>query len=132
MQNPLSDKKILLMDYRNHVSVAMRLARDFETVFYWCPSVMTGFVEHTPLDVARNVQNIVKVKEWSSVVMEVDMVMFTDSQEPYLQNHFINVLGKPVFGSVFACELEHNRPYLKETMKSLGLPVNLYDVANGI
>jgi hypothetical protein len=127
----LSQYKILVYDYRNGISVAQRLARDFGTVFYFCPYVTNGFPEHTPFDVGRNVNEIVKVKEWSSVFDEVDMVMFTDSMEPYLQN-FMRGLGKPVFGSVFAERLEHDRVFIKETLKELGLPVGNYSMAKGL
>lgn len=123
--------KILVYDYRNSISVAQRLARDFGVVYYFCPYVTNGFPEHTPFDVGRNVPNIIKVKEWASVYDEIDMVYFTDSMEPHLQNLMRNQ-GKAVFGSVFAEVLEHDRVYLKETLKSLGLPVGGYSVANGL
>jgi hypothetical protein len=127
----LSDKKILIMDYRNNISVAERLAKDFGTAFYWCPYVTNAFPEHTPFDVGHNVPNIVKVKEWSQVYDESDAVMFTDSMEPHLQNWMRNN-GKPVFGSVFAERLEHDRAYIKQVLKELGLPVGLYSVAHGL
>lgn len=128
----LSAYKVLIMDYGTNISVAIRLARDFGTVFYWAgPYVTNGFPEHSPLDVGHNVPNIVKVREWAEVYDEVDMVMFTESMEPYLQNWMKNN-GKPVFGSVFADKLEHNRLFIKETLKELGLPVGSYSVAHGL
>lgn len=128
----LSQYKILIIDYGTNISVAVRLARDFGTVFYWAgPYVTNGFPEHSPLDVGNNVPNIVKVKEWAEVIDEIDMAMFTESMEPYLQNDF-KKRGIPVFGSVFAEKLEHNRLFIKETLKELGLPVGPYSVAHGL
>ena len=127
----LSGYKILIMDYRNGISIAQKLAESFGTVFYSCPYVTNGFPEHTPFDVGNNVPNIVKVKEWAEVYDEADAVMFTDSMEPHLQNWMKNN-GKPVFGSVFAEKLEHDRVYIKEVLKDLGLPVGPYTVSDGI
>lgn len=130
--NQLSDNKVLVFDYGNYPDAAIRLSKDFEKVYYYCPTVTNAFPEHTPLVIGSNIPNVIKVEEWASVIMEVDMVYFCDSMEPYVQNHIREVLGKPVFGSVFACKLEHDRKFLKETIKELGLPVNSYYVANGI
>lgn len=127
----LSSYKILVYDYRNAIAVAQRLARDFGTVFYFCPYVTNGFPEHTPFDVGYNVPNIIKVKEWAQVYDECDAVMFTDSMEPYLQN-WMRSQGKPVFGSVFAESLEHDRLLLKRVLKDLSLPVGNYSVAHGL
>jgi len=125
------DKSVLVYDYMSYIEVAQRLSRDFGTVYYYCPYTIDGFPEHTPFDIGRNVLGIVKVKEWASVINEVDMVYFTSSQEPNLQN-YIRSIGKPVFGSVFADRLEHDRSFIKETLKNLGLPVGLYSIANGL
>src|ERR1700733_6118307 len=128
----LSQYKILVIDYGTNISVAVRLARDFGTVFYWSgPYVTNSFPEHSPLDVGNNVPNIVKVKDWAEVVDEIDMAMFTESMEPYLQNDF-KKRGIPVFGSVFAEKLEHDRLLIKETLKELGLPVGPYTIAHGL
>lgn len=127
----LSKYKILVYDYRNAISVAQKLTEFFGTVFYFCPYVTNGFPEHTPFDVGNNVPNIIKVKEWTECYSEVDMVMFTDSMEPYLQN-WMKTNGMPVFGSVFAERLEHDRLFIKETLKDLGLPVGNYSVARGV
>lgn len=132
MRNDLKDKSVLVYDYFNYVEVAIRLSRDFGTVYYYCPYVLDSYPDHIPEDIARNVPGIIKVKEWASVVMEVDMVYFTYSHEPYLQDFIRNVLVKPVFGSVFANRLEHDRSFIKETLKQLGLPVGLYSEAKGL
>lgn len=127
----LSDKKVLVYDFGSYVEVAERLARDYGKVYYFCPYVINGYPEHQAMDIGRNVPGFEKVREWASVIDEVDLVYFPDSHEPYLQNFFRSI-GKAVFGSVFACDLEHDRKKLNETLKGLGLPVANYAVANGL
>lgn len=127
----LSDKKVLVYDFGSYVEVAERLSRDYGTVYYFCPYVMNGYPKHEAMDIGRNVPGFIKVKEWASIIDEVDLVYFPDSHEPYLQN-FFRTIGKAVFGSVFACDLEHDRKKLNETLKEVGLPVAPYAVATGI
>lgn len=127
----LSDKVCLVYDYFDKIEIAIRLAKDFKKVFYTGPYVMNGSPSHEAIDMARNVPNIERVREWSSVINEVDICVATDAHEPYLQQHWKS-LGKRVFGSFFASELENNRRLGKETLKNLGLPVGPYSNANGV
>lgn len=131
MKYDLSNKTVLVYDFGSYVEIAERLARDFGKVYYFCPSTISGYPDHIPMDIGRDVPSFEKVKEWASVIDEVDLVYFPDSMEPHLQNDF-RKRGKLVFGSVFACSLEHDRGYIKETLKSLGLPVGLYSQATGL
>jgi phosphoribosylamine-glycine ligase len=127
----LSEKTILCYDYGNYIEVAIRLARDFGRVYYFNPGVFNGYPEHNQHDIGRNVPNIIKVKEWAEIIYEVDIVVFPDSHEPFLQQ-FFREQGKLVFGSAHACRLEHDRSYLKKTLKDLGLPVGAYYTAKGL
>jgi hypothetical protein len=128
----LSDKKILIIDYGTNIGFAIRLARDFGTVFYWSgPYVTNSFPTHNVEDIGNNVPNLIKVKEWSEAYREVDAVAFCDSMEPNLQN-MMRSEGMPVFGCGFADRLEHDRLYLKETLKELALPVGAYYTAHGL
>lgn len=128
----LSDKKILILDYGNNIGFAMRMTRSFGTVYYWSgPYVTNSFPTHNVEDIANNVPNLVKVKEWVEGYEQSDMVAFCDSMEPRLQ-HWMRNHGMPVFGCGFADRLEHDRLYLKETLKELGLPVGAYYPAHGL
>ena len=128
----LSDKQALVIDYGNRTDFAMKLSEKFGTVYYWSgPYVTNSFPTHNVADIANNVPNLIKVKEWSEVYDEVDIVCFTDSMEPALQ-HWMRNHGMPVFGCGFADRLEHDRLYLKETLKELGLPVGTYYTAYGL
>lgn len=122
----------LQYDYGNFFPIAQRLARDFGETFYWMPYVHDGFPTHKPIDVGRNVPDVMRIREWASIIDEVDLVMFSDCHEPALQMFFEKQLKKKVFGSRYASELEHDRKTMKELMKSLNLPLNKYYVAEGI
>lgn len=127
----LSDKTVLCYDYYDKMEIAIRLAKDFKKVFYTGPYVMNGSPSHEAIDMARNVPNIERVREWSEVVDQVDLIVATDAHEPYLQKHWKS-LGISVFGSFFASELENNRRLGKQTLYNLGLPVGLYSNADGV
>jgi hypothetical protein len=127
----LSDKTCLVYDYYDKMEIAIRLAKDFGKVFYTGPYVMNGSPSHEAIDMARNVPNIERVREWSEVIDQVDIVVSTDAHEPYLQKHWKS-LGLRVFGSFFACELENNRRLGKQTLYDVGLPVGIYYKADGV
>src|ERR1700685_2848245 len=127
----LSDKTCLVYDYYDKMEIAIRLAKDFGKVFYTGPYVMNGSPSHEAIDMARNIPNIERVGEWSEVIDQVDMVVATHAHEPNLQKHWKS-LGLRVFGSFFACELENNRRFGKNTLKEVGLPVGPYSNADGV
>lgn len=131
MRYDIQDKTVLVYDFGSYVEVAERLSRDYAKVYYYCPYVINGYPEHTPMVIGSNISGVEKVKEWASVINEVDLVYFPDSHEPYLQ-YFFRSMGKAVFGSVFACNLEHNRSSLNALLKDLGLPVSSYSEATGL
>lgn len=123
----------LTIDYGNYFSFAERLSREdgFGKSYYAMPYVHNGFPDHRPLDIGRNVSNVICVKEWAECIHDVDIVCFPDSHEPALQEYFISI-GKRVFGCRRACELEHNKGLLKQTMKEIGLPVSTYYSLKGV
>lgn len=129
----LSGIKCLVYDYGNYLSIAERLGRSdgFSKVYYFTPKIMNGFPDHRPFDIGRNVSGVEVVKEWASIIDEVDIVVFPDSHEAALQQFFVDI-GKKVFGSKFACEIEHDRATAKQLMKDIDLPLNDYEVVHGI
>lgn len=129
----LKDINVLCYDYGNYFSVADRLAREdgFGTVYYFCPKTINGYPDHKPLDIGRNVESVIKVKEWAECIHHVDLIVFCDSHEPELQLYFESI-GKKVFGCRRACELEHNKGLLLDTQKEIGLPVGIYYKMIGI
>lgn len=131
MRYDIQDKKVLVYDFGSYLEVAERLSRDYAVVYYYCPYVINGYPDHQSAVIGMNVPGVVKVKEWASVIQEVDLVYFPDSHESFLQNYFRSI-GIPVFGSGFACNLEHDRRLLNETLNKLGLPVSAYYSPTGL
>lgn len=130
----LKGKSVLVYDYGNFFPVAQRLADPndgFGQTFYYCPYVYNGFPDHRPISIGKNVPNVIRVKEWADVINEVDIVVFPDCYEARLQS-FFQQIGKFIFGSKGANELEWNRGMLKEAINSLELPSNPYWVCNGV
>lgn len=133
MNTDLKSLSVLVYDYGNYFSVAERLSREdgFGSTYYFCTKIINGFPDHKPLDIGRNVSNVICVKEWAECIHEVDLIVFCDSHEPALQLYFESI-GKKVFGCKRANELEHNKGLLLDTMKDLGLPVGIYYKIKGI
>lgn len=129
----LQNKAALVFDYGSYISLALRLSRQggFGKVYYYVPLVHNGFPTHRPFDIGRNVEGIIKVDEWASVIDEVDIVVFPDVYEPALQEYFSSI-GKAVFGSKYAGKLEYDRVLLKDKIDGLGLPINDYWIAKGV
>lgn len=127
----LSKKSVMIYDYGNFFPVAKVFAKFFGTVYYYAPYVINGFPEHAPIDIGRNVPNIIRIKEWGNVVPNVDMVFFCDCHEPE-QQMFFQDMGLRVFGSRHGSELENDRELLKQILIRLGLPVSEYKIAKGL
>lgn len=129
----IQNKTALVFDYGSYISLAQRLSREdgFGKVYYFVPLIHNGFPTHKPYDIGRNVEGIIKVDEWASVINEVDIVVFPDVYEPALQVYFKSI-GKAVFGSKYAGELEYDRVLLKKKIEELGLPINDYWIAKGV
>src|SRR5690348_982683 len=130
----LKNKKALVIDYGSYISFAQRLAREedgFGEIFYHVPKIFNGYPSYKPYDIGRNVEGITVVEEWASVIDDVDICLFPDVYEPALQEYFKSI-GKAVFGSKYAGELEYDRVLLKNKIDELGLPLGEYWIAKGV
>lgn len=125
------DMVLLCFDYGSQVKFAQTMSQHFKRVYYFNPSAYDGFEDVKDVRLAEGVSGIIKVKEWASIINEVNIVAFTDCYEPQMQQYFRD-LGIPVFGSGFSSQLETDRVFLKDAIKSLGLPIGSYEVINGI
>jgi hypothetical protein len=127
----IKNKTVLCFDFGSQIQVAQRLSKDFGKVLYYIPSVINGFEDHKAHDIGRGVEGVERVYDWWDYYDEIDLFVFTDIYMGGLQE-FLRSRGKLVFGSGKAGKLETDRLGFKELIKELGLPVNEYDVANGI
>lgn len=127
----LGDKTVLVIDFGSQTEVAKRLSRDFGKTFYYVPSVINGFEDHKAHDIGRGVEGIERIYNFWDYYEQIDLFVFTDIYMGDLQN-FLKRNGKRVFGSGGAGSLETERVQFKKILEEIGLPVNEYDVANGI
>lgn len=127
----LDDKICCVIDFGNYIKVAQRLAKDFEKVYYYNPTVLNGFPEHNPVDIGRGVPEIVKITDWEDFYEEIDIFVFPDLYYAGLQD-LLRRNGKLVFGSGKGQVMETNRGYLKRLQKELGLPTNEYEEIEGL
>jgi hypothetical protein len=128
---PISQVRWLVYDYGNYISVAQKLAEMSAIVYYFNPSIITGYPDHKPRDIGRNVLGIIPVKEYETIIDNIDAVYFPDVHEPNKQFDFIK-RGKFVFGCMFGSKLELDRAYLRNKMAEVGLPVIEWGEANGL
>ena len=127
----LKDKTICVVDFGNQIQIAQRLARDYGKVILCIPSVLNGYKGHKALDIGRNVENIIRVEEYERYKSEIDIFCFTDIHLSGTQEQ-LRSEGFPVFGSGTFGQLESNRLGFKKLLESLELPVNEYEIAEGI
>ena len=112
-------------------SFAARLAKDYGHVYYYSPQ-NGQFPELTAARLGDGQENVERVDDvFCEQFDDVDIFAFCDVGFGKLQAH-LESIGKRVFGAGLGEELELKRVWLKEHMKSLGLPVNEYEVVTGM
>lgn len=131
MDTIISEKICCVIDFGNYIKVAQRLAKDFKTVYYYCPFVINGFPEHNPVDIGRGVEGIIKITDWEDYFEEIDIFVFPDLYFSGLQE-FLRRQRKLVFGSGKAQIMETDRDAMKKMQKELGLPLNKYEEVEGV
>lgn len=122
---------MLFWDYGGQIRLAQKMAETFQTVFYHNPTAHDGFEDVRDVKMATGINELIKIKEWVSVLPQIDIAIFTDCYEPIMQQ-YLEDLGIPVFGSGMSSRLETDRLYLKEVIASVGLPIGKYEVVDGI
>lgn len=127
----LKEKTVLVFDFGSQIAVAERLSRDFGKVLYYIPSVINGFKDHKAHTIGRGIPGIERVDDFWNYFNEIDLFVFTDIYEGPLQD-YLRAVGKPVFGGGRGSELESERLKFKELIKSLKLPINEYESAEGL
>ncbi len=106
---------------------AIRLADDFGKVYYYCPWILGGFVRSTFALIGSGYEDVTKVLYWEPYLNKVDYWYFPDLNLGPMQV-MLRDMGKKVFGSMMAEEMEIYRDELKKFMSKLGLPVGKWDM----
>ncbi len=128
----LKDKKVLCYDHGVCLEAAIRLARDFGTVWYytnWKEAYPT--IEMKAIGMGLEDEGIIRVNDFWDYVDKADLIYFGDGRDGDLVNYLRNK-GYRVWGSGKGEELEFDRVSSKEYMRHLKMPVNEYDSFNGM
>lgn len=126
----LKNKKILIVDYGYFVEIAIRLARDFEEVHYYCVWEEACPTYHKYI-IGSGIPNIKKVYNLWDSLDECDEIFFPHLYHGAFQS-WLRSTGRPVFGSGRGEEMEIYRDRMKHLQMELGLDVNEYKVIKGL
>jgi len=122
----LKDKTVMIIDWGNYIEVAMRLARDFGRVYYYC-DWQSAYPKYDPYVVGDGIDSIYPnfhhVHSIWDHYKEVDLFYFPDLYNGDFQE-WLRDQGKLVFGTGRGEDLELHRHATKELLSDLGLPVN--------
>ncbi len=128
----LKDKKVLIYDHNQFLEIAVRLAKDFGSVFYFS-NWQIDFPSAASKSIGRGLEDegVVRVDNFWDYVDKVDLIVFPDVGDADLVDYLRNK-GYRVWGSGKGAELESDRVSAKEFMKHLKMPVNNYEVIIGL
>src|SRR5437773_4677896 len=124
------DKTVCVYDSKLFVELAIRLSRDFKKVYYHTPWE-TGFCEVNDVVVGDGLPEIHRCNDIESVFEEVDLFVFPDSQNAWLQL-LLERLGKRVWGSRRGQKLEQDRIWFREWQVEQGMDVPKHRICKGI
>lgn len=127
----LKKLKVLVADRGLMLHWAFKLSEFFGEVFYWT-DWHASFPVSNNLLIGDGFDEITRVRDFWDIVPEIDLFVFPFVYDGDLQLHLEHDLGKRVWGSRKAEEVELYREKTKELLKQLGLPVQPYQVVRGI
>jgi hypothetical protein len=129
----LSQKSAVLVDHGFFIELALRLARDFGTIYYVDPSWETA---QTKVDHAITgdgyAGELIRVKEIWDVIDKVDLAVFPDTGHAGMQLFIEKHVQCPVWGSRRADKLEIEKLAFKKLQEKLGMKFAEYDVIDGL
>lgn len=125
-----SDKTCCVIESGIFQSLAHRLARDFGKVYYYRHTERVHPVT-SDREPGMGYDDIEIISHWSDVLDEVDLWVCPDIHDGHLQLH-LEQLGKRVFGSRRAEDLEIWRAEFRDIMKQIGLKVPPYELVIGL
>ena len=111
-------------------SWAFRLAKEYERVLLFRPWTKS-FSHPNDFYIAGGYPQFERVENFWDHVDEVDTFCFLDIHFADWADH-LRGLGKPVWSAFHGEELELLRAETKDLLKEVGLPVNRYEVVNGM
>jgi hypothetical protein len=126
---PLSQVTACVVDNGQFMEIARTLGKTYRKVYYY-PAWESGFPDVNLGLLGKGWPEFELTDSPFTVFDECDLFVFPDVAHGPLQRHF-EKLGKRVWGSRLAENLEMNRVNSKEIMEKKGLPVGPYVVIIG-
>jgi hypothetical protein len=125
------NKKVLIHDLGLAVDHAVRLAKDFEKVYYYTPW-QTAFASFANYAIGEGMApNMEKVFHFEDFIDKVDLICFFDVGQGSLAN-FLRKKGYNVYGAALGDKLEQERDKMRQIQESIGLPVQETKVVAGV
>lgn len=124
------EKTILCIDNGMFVGFCRTLSRYFKKVMYFC-EYRYPFPSFVKYMIGYGFDEMERVKNLWDAIDKADVIFFPDVYYGDLAVA-LKKMGKRIYGSNKAEELEINRTGLKKYMKSVGLPVNGYREIKGL
>jgi hypothetical protein len=123
--------RCLVVDSGIFTHIARRLARDFDTVWYWSPWE-SAFPHFKDALIGDGYGDIIRVESIEQVKAKCDLFVFPDIGYADLQMELV-AQGKAVWGCRHADELEARRGLFLETLQNeTDLPVPKYQKIKGL
>lgn len=130
MDDDVKDKVVAVVDNGLFLALAVRLAREFGHVLYHQPLPTT-----TPtvgdMVLGDGIEGIQQIERLYDHLDDIDLFVFPDILRSDLQVHLEN-LGKRVWGSRYADELELNRVRFRQLQAKIGLEYPVYQEIRGL
>jgi hypothetical protein len=126
----LKKLSVLVWDYGSMVEVARTLAKDFGTVYYYCPW-KTDYSKSSELQVGDGFENIKWVLNFWDVWKDIDLFVFPQIMDGDIQEHLIEN-EKLVWGSREGEALEIYREDFLKYLEEIKLPTPKWKKVTGI
>ena len=115
------NKSVCVVDHGLFAEIAVKLTKEFGTVYYFCPWT-GGYPKSNVYLIGTGLPGVKRVSSWEQVLDDVDLWVFPDVYNGPLQVH-LDKLGKRVFGGRMGEELELDRAASKKHCASLGIDI---------
>jgi hypothetical protein len=118
---PVEEVTACVVDYGTFESLAERLGQTMAKVYY-CSPTDREYVDVRDAVIGHGIEGVERIDDFFEKLDEIDLFVFPDIRFGGLQKH-LDDIGKAVWGSLGADELELSRTLFLDTLEEIGLPV---------